>query len=101
MDKKNKFISIPNPMRDETFGSRGADFISESSKEKIIDIGKVSPHLRRHSFALAYIENGGDPFSLQRILGRTDHTTTAKYANIARSNVKTQHGKYSLGERVG
>ena len=50
-----KFISIPNPRRDNTFGSRRADFLSESSKEKIIDIGKVSPHLLRHSFALASI----------------------------------------------
>ena len=50
---KNKFISIPNPMRDNTFGSRRADFLSESSKEKVIEIGKVSTHLLKHSFALA------------------------------------------------
>jgi integrase/recombinase XerD len=50
---------------------------------------------------LAYIENGGDPFSLQRILGHTDQTTTAKYVNMARSNVKAQHSKYSPGERLG
>ena len=55
----------------------------------------------RHSFALAYIENGGDPFSLQRILGHTDQTTAAKYVNMARSNVKAQHSKHSPGERLG
>ncbi|MBD04582.1 MAG: integrase [Gemmatimonadetes bacterium] len=55
----------------------------------------------RHSFALAYIENGGDPFSLQKILSHTDQTTTSKYVNIARSNVKAQHSKYSPGERFG
>ena len=59
------------------------------------------PHTLRHSFALAYIENGGDPFSLQRILGYTDQTTTSKYVNMARSNVKAQHSKYSPGERLG
>jgi len=37
------------------------------------------------SFALAYIENGGDPFSLQRILGHTNQTTTSKYVSMARN----------------
>ena len=49
----------------------------------------------------SYIENGGDPFSLQRILGHTDQATTSKYVNMARSNVKAQHNKYSPGERLG
>ena len=56
--------------------------------------------LIKHNFALAYIENGGDLFSLQRILGHTDQTTTSKYVNMARSNVKAQHSKYSPGERL-
>ena len=62
---------------------------------------RLSPHTLRHSFALAYIENGGDPFSLQRILGHTNQTTTSKYVNMARTNVKAQHSKYSPGERLG
>ena len=62
---------------------------------------RLSPHTLRHSFALAYIENGGDPFSLQRILGHTNQETTSKYVNMARSNVKSQHSKFSPGERLG
>ena len=45
--------------------------------------------------------NGGDPFSLQRILGHTNQETTSKYVNMARTNVKSQHSKYSPGERLG
>ena len=48
-----------------------------------------------------YIEIGGDPFSLQRILGHTNQETTSKYVNMARTNVKSQHSKYSPGERLG
>ena len=48
-----------------------------------------------------YIENGGDPFSLQRILGHTKEKTTLEYVNMARTNVKSQHSKYSPGERLG
>ena len=66
-----------------------------------LDGVRLSPHTLRHSFALAYIENGGDPFSLQRILGHTDQTTTSKYVNMARTNVKSQHSNYLPGERLG
>ena len=59
------------------------------------------PYIFRHSFALAYIENGGDPFSLQRILGHSSQETTSKYVNMVRTNVKSQHSKYSPGERLG
>ena len=71
--------------------------------DKKIKLGnvKLSPHIIRHSFALAYIENGGDPFSLQRILGHSSQETTSKYVNMARTNVKSQHSKYSPGEKLG
>ena len=88
--------------RGTTLSARGIQIVFRSLKKKINLIGvRLSPHLLRHSFALAYIENGGDPFSLQRILGHTDQTTTSKYVNMARSNVKAQHSKYSPGERLG
>ena len=85
--------------RGTTLSARGVQIVFRSLKKKLnLDGRKLSPHLLRHSFALAYIENGGDPFSLQRILGHTDQTTTSKYVNMARSNVKTHHSKYSPGE---
>ena len=88
--------------RGTTLSARGVQIVFRSLKKKLnLDGRKLSPHLLRHSFALAYIENGGDPFSLQRILGHTDQTTTSKYVNMARSNVKAQHSKYSPGERLG
>ena len=88
--------------RGTTLSPRGVQIVFRSLKKKLnLDDRKLSPHLLRHSFALAYIENGGDPFSLQRILGHTDQTTTSKYVNMARNNVKAQHSKYSPGERLG
>ena len=88
--------------RGTPLSARGIQIVFRSLKKKLhLDGRKLSPHLLRHSFALAYIENGGDPFSLQRILGHTDQSTTSKYVNMARSNVKSQHSKYSPGERSG
>jgi len=87
--------------RGTTLSARGVQIVFRNLKKKLnLDGRKLSPHLLRHSFSLAYIEYGGDPFSLQRILGHTDQTTTSKYVNMARNNVKAQHSKYSPGERL-
>jgi len=82
--------------------SRAIQLVFKRLDKKInLDGVRISPHIMRHSFALAYIENGGDPFSLQRILGHSSQETTSKYVNMARTNVKSQHSKYSPGERLG
>ena len=85
--------------RGTTLSPRGVQIVFQNLKKKLnLDGRKLPPHLLRHSFALAYIENGGDPFSLQRILDHTDQINTSKYVNMARSNVKAQHSKYSPGD---
>lgn len=37
------------------------------------------PHILRHSFAVAFLENGGDIYALKRILGHKDIKTTEIY----------------------
>ena len=66
------------------------------------DLGwsKLNPHLMRHSFSVNYINNGGDTFSLQRILGHTTQEMTAKYVNLSTTNIKTQHNRYSPIDRL-
>jgi integrase/recombinase XerD len=61
---------------------------------------KVSPHRLRHTFATHYIMNGGDPFSLQRILGHSDITTTMIYVNIAGGGLREAHAKASPVDRL-
>ena len=86
--KKRAVIDVnTNPclfltQRGTTLSARGVQIVFRSLKKKLLDFENLSSHILRHSFALAYIENGGDPFSLQRILGHTDQTTTSKYVNI-------------------
>ena len=106
--KKRAVIDVnTNPclfltQRGTTLSPRGVQIVFQNlKKKKFLDFENLSPHLLRHSFALAYIENGGDPFSLQRILGHTDQTTTSKYVDIARTNVKAQPSTYSPSERLG
>jgi len=56
---------------------------------------KVSPHRLRHTFARAWILNGGDPFSLQAILGHSDMNVVRGYVELWGHDVQRQHGKYS------
>lgn len=56
---------------------------------------RISPHILRHTFATHYVRNGGDPFSLQRILGHSDIKTTMIYVNLAGVGLQEAHAKAS------
>jgi len=61
---------------------------------------RVSPHTCRHTFAKNWILNGGDPFSLQRILGHTTQEMVSQYVNLATEDIRVQHSKFSPGDRL-
>lgn len=61
----------------------------------ISDSVRVSPHTFRHYFCKMYLLNGGDLFSLQRIVGHADISTTRKYVQMDDENIKVQHAQYS------
>lgn len=59
---------------------------------------RLSAHTLRHSFAVAYVEAGGDPYSLQAILGHSDQEMTSRYVTLSRSNLKEQHQHFGPGD---
>ncbi|MFJ5750456.1 tyrosine-type recombinase/integrase [Peribacillus frigoritolerans] len=60
-----------------------------------LGIPKVHPHRFRHTFIRNYILNGGDLFTLQKIVDHSNITTTRKYIQLDDVHIRDQHNKFS------
>lgn len=56
---------------------------------------RFSAHTWRHTFAKAFLLNGGDVFTLQELLGHADVETTKIYVNLTDNEKRIQNGKYN------
>lgn len=91
------FVSVDNrPLRIRSLQDRIHDY---GLTAKITGV-RVSPHTFRHSMAKMYIRNGGDPFSLQQILGHSSLDAVQMYVRLFSNEVREQHGKYSPVEHI-
>ncbi len=56
---------------------------------------RCSPHTFRHTFAKNYLLNGGNIFSLQKILGHSSLASVRIYLNLFAADLKKQHQQFS------
>ncbi|MBQ8302023.1 MAG: tyrosine-type recombinase/integrase [Clostridia bacterium] len=58
-------------------------------------IPRLYPHLLRHTFATRYLENGGNIYTLQAILGHTSLEMVKKYLHLATNRIRSDFPKFS------
>ena len=100
----------PEPIRpeiDQVFLNLDGTPITENSVKLIFsrlakkcNISRLHAHLCRHTFGTNYIRNGGDVFSLQKILGHESLTTVQIYMHLAEADVIQKHRLYSPMDRL-
>jgi site-specific recombinase XerD len=97
----------PKPSGDDWFWlTAGGARLTPKRIEKIVaEYGKRAGihcycHKLRHTSAIMYLRNGGDPFSLQKKLGHSSLAMTRHYSNPVDSDVRAAHLRYGVADRL-
>ncbi|QNK54537.1 tyrosine-type recombinase/integrase [Paenibacillus sp. PAMC21692] len=98
LDHDFLFVNIDNtPMKVRTMQEN----IQEYGVRAGINGVRVSPHTFRHTMAKTYVMNGGDPLSLQLILGHTSLDMVRNYVTLFSNDIAEKHARHSPLESLG
>jgi len=73
-------------------------FFSRLSKKS--GISRLHAHLCRHTFAINYLLNGGDIYSLKEILGHSSLEMVNRYLHFTKAQITARHREFSPMDRI-
>lgn len=88
------FVGRDGHLTDSTVRSTLARI--KSAAPEMFDGVRLSPHTLRHTFARHWLLNGGDIYSLMRLLGHNDIKMTARYLYMDNQDITKLHAKHSI-----
>lgn len=100
LQRVRKYESHPShPTQDSGLSSVTIKLIF-SRLAKSSGVSRLHAHLCRHTFAINYLLNGGDIFSLKAILGHTSFDMVNHYLHFTSTQITAQHHKYSPMDKL-
>jgi site-specific recombinase XerD len=64
-------------------------------------VNNVYPHCLRHAFAITYLRNGGDIYSLKYLLGHSTLVMVKRYLHLTAADASNAHRKASPADNWG
>ena len=76
--------------------------LNEVVRRRAKEAGIDKPHLHdfRRAFALNFLRNGGDIYSLQKLMGHADLQVLQRYLAQTEEDIKIAHNKYSPVDKI-
>jgi len=97
-DRNNKFGEMTAPLFVNNNGRRltvrGISFILEGRARATGLLGRVSPHVLRHSFATELLNRGADIRAVQEMLGHKNLSTTQIYTHTTKERLKRVYNQF-------
>lgn len=99
-----EYLTYRQPETDEDYlfiSVYGEQLNSNSLRQSIAKynnrrgVMKTGVHLFRHTFAKKWIQNGGNIFSLQKILGHSSLDMVKEYVNMYSEDIRRDYDKYN------
>ena len=98
IDPKRKLL-LWNYISYERFTYRHLEWLMKKIK-KDLKLKRLNARMFRHTMATALAENGCDIYTIQKILGHADISTTEIYLHMSLKKTKDDYNKYNLVDNI-
>ena len=88
----NDFVFVSKELR-QLSRSKVADMFRKLGRRA--GVKNVHPHRFRHTFAIQYLRNSGDPYTLQALLGHSTMEMVRYYVRLAQVDLELAHRRAS------